>query len=82
MALADLSLRMLTLPEVADLTGVSIFTIKRMLKEGTFPQPVTLVSHPRWSVSTIKEWAEGRWRPTLNVTGGAGPGPIVRGVAE
>jgi predicted DNA-binding transcriptional regulator AlpA len=86
MALADLSLRMLTLPEVADLTGVSTYTIQKMLRDGTFPEPVPLVRQARWSVSTIRAWAEGRWRPTqsatLNVTGGAGHGAITREAAE
>jgi predicted DNA-binding transcriptional regulator AlpA len=57
---------MLTIAEVVALTGISDHTLRKMVRAGTFPPPVTLVSHARWSVSTVKAWAEGRWRPAQN----------------
>lgn len=59
----DLSLHMLSMPEVVALTGVSSHTIRRLITRGTFPAPVMLSAQPRWAVTTIRAWAEGRWSP-------------------
>jgi predicted DNA-binding transcriptional regulator AlpA len=55
--------RMLTLPQMSQVLGISAPTIKRMLARGQFPQPVHVGAHPRWAFSVVRAWAEGRWTP-------------------
>jgi len=59
-------MRMLHIEEVATVLGCSPFTIRRMMKAGTFPAYVTVGVSKRWSVSTIRAFAEGKWRPEIN----------------
>jgi predicted DNA-binding transcriptional regulator AlpA len=72
--------------DVCTLLGISYPTLQRLRREGLFPEPTIPGRKPRWSSMILKEFVAGRWRPTqsatLNVTGGAGPGPIDCGVAE
>jgi predicted DNA-binding transcriptional regulator AlpA len=72
--------------DVCTLLGISYPTLQRLRREGLFPDPTIPGRKPRWSSTILKEFVAGKWRPTqsatLNVTGGAGPGAIDRGVAE
>lgn len=54
---------MLTYPEVSATIGVSIPTIKAMVRRRQFPAPVICGARERWSLAVIRTWAEGRWHP-------------------
>ena len=59
--------RVLRLPEVLKMTGISRASVYKRLKEGTFPQPIRL--GPRtvgWRLSDLDLWLsspEREWKP-------------------
>ena len=54
--------KLLTRPDVCELTGLSYVTIWGKMQRGEFPRTVALGSHPRsgvrWRESAIKKWIE------------------------
>lgn len=49
--------RFLTVKQVSKMTTLSISTIYRMIKKGTFPQGVMLSDGRRgWALTEIEEW--------------------------
>lgn len=60
--------RILRIPEVVEITGLSRTTIWRRVKSGDFPAPVRLGSlgtrSVGWRESAIREWLESR--PTFD----------------
>jgi prophage regulatory protein len=51
--------RILRLPELLKITGLSSATIYRMIAKGTFPQAVVLGANSRgWRASSIRTWLE------------------------
>ena len=59
--------KILRIPEVVEVTGLSRTTIWRRVKSGDFPAPVRLGSMATWSVgwpeSKVERWLDSR--PTL-----------------
>ena len=61
----------LRLPAILKLTGLCRTTIWRMVKAGTFPQPVQLGARAvGWRASDVEEWLESR--PVAGKAGKAG----------
>lgn len=55
--------RMLSLRSVMTRIGLSKATIYRLLKQGSFPQPVRMTERSvRWPVEEIDEWVASRPR--------------------
>ena len=53
--------RLLKLPDVLRLTGLSRSTVYRKLKEGDFPRPVQLGKRAvAWRESDLIDWIDGR----------------------
>ena len=61
--------RLLRLSEVMQKTGLSESTIYRRMKEGSFPQSVSLgPACVRWLLSEVQEWIEDRLKARVPVS--------------
>jgi prophage regulatory protein len=49
---------LLQLPEVCHQAGFGKTAIYRMIKEGTFPEPIKLGPASRWSQLEVQEWIQ------------------------
>ena len=49
---------LLQLPEVCRQAGFGKTAIYRMIKEGTFPEPIKLGPASRWSQLEVQEWIQ------------------------
>ena len=59
--MSTISQRMLRLPEVRDITGVSRSSIYKWMDEGTFPPPKKLGERAiAWDSREIAEWVDSR----------------------
>jgi len=52
-----------TKPEAAELIGVSVRTLERLVATGRFPPPVRFGRQRRWVRKTLIRWIEGGCRP-------------------
>lgn len=50
-------------PEAAELIGVSVRTLERLVSTGQFPSPVRFGRQRRWVRKTLIRWVEGGCRP-------------------
>jgi len=52
--------RILRLPEVISRTGISRSTIYRLIDQGEFPKPFSIIGRAKgWQASDIQIWIEG-----------------------
>lgn len=53
--------RLIKLPEVISLTGLSSSSIYRLAGEGSFPRPVKILSRSSgWAISGVNKWIDER----------------------
>jgi predicted DNA-binding transcriptional regulator AlpA len=56
-------MRLLSIGAVATTLGVSVFSIRKSIANGAFPEPVQIGASKRWSISQIRDFSLGKWRP-------------------
>ncbi|MGB2822141.1 MAG: helix-turn-helix domain-containing protein [Phycisphaerae bacterium] len=50
-------------PEAAEMIGVSIRTLERLVSTGRFPSPVSFGRQRRWVRTALVRWIEGGCKP-------------------
>jgi len=50
-------------PEAAEMIGVSVRTLERLVATGRFPPPIRFGRRPRWLKKALSRWIEGGCKP-------------------